>query len=91
MTFRGVEISLDHPRTATTIRVSVSRNDSYHLSLEHDGESVWQTDVDQPSSGDSSLIAHDIAIPSDIIFDTVRLKPSGGDSLYALGYLEVLP
>jgi arabinofuranosyltransferase len=91
LTFRGVEVSLEKPRTATTIRVSVSRNDAYHLSLERDGDSVWETEIDQPPSGDSSLLAHDIAVPSDIIFDTVRLKPSGGDSLYALGYLEVLP
>ena len=74
-----------------SIRVSVSRNDAYHLSLEHDGESVWETEIDQPPSGDSSLLSHDIAVPSDIVFDTVRLKPSGGDALYALGYLEVLP
>ena len=91
MTFRGVEISLQQPRTASTIRASVSRNDSYHLSLERDGETVWETEIDQPPSGDSSLLAHDIEIPSDILFDAVRLKPSGGDSLYALGYLEVLP
>lgn len=91
MTFRGVEVSLDNPRTATTIRVSVSRNDFYHLSLEREGQVVWETEIDQPPSGDSSLLAHDIAVPSDTLFDTVRLKPSGGDSLYALGYLEILP
>jgi arabinofuranosyltransferase len=91
MTFRGVEISLQQPRTASGIRVSVSRNDSYLVSLEHDGQVVWETEVDQPPSGDSSLLAHDIAIPPDLVFETVRLRPSGGDSLYALGYLEVLP
>jgi arabinofuranosyltransferase len=91
MTFRGVEIALPQPRTASTIRVSVSRNDFYHLSLEHDGQAVWETDLDQPPSGDSSLLAYEIAIPPNVVFETVRLRPSGGDSLYALGYLEVLP
>lgn len=91
MTFRGVEITLPQPRSASSIRVSVSRNDSYHLSLEHDGQVVWETQMDQPPSADSSLLAHDIAIPPDMVFETVRLQPSGGDSLYALGYLEVLP
>jgi cytochrome P450 len=71
--------------------VSVSRNDFYHLSLEHDGQAVWETDLDQPPSGDSSLLAYEIAIPPNVVFETVRLRPSGGDSLYALGYLEVLP
>ncbi len=91
LTFRGAEISLHHPRSASMIRVSVSRNDFYQVSLEHDGETVWETELDQPPSGDSSLLVHEIPIPPDIVFETVRVRPSGGDSLYALGFVEVLP
>jgi arabinofuranosyltransferase len=91
MTFRGVEISVGEARSAGGIRVSVSRNDLYHVSLEHQGSVVFETELDQPASGDSSLLAHDIQISPDVVFDTVRLRPSGGDSQYVLGYLTLLP
>lgn len=91
MNLRGVEVSLGGPRSAQALELSVSRNDRYRITLLDKGSSVYETTVEQAMSGDSSLTAQRIDLPTPMTFDAVLIRPSGGDARYALGHLALLP
>jgi arabinofuranosyltransferase len=91
MTLRGVIVELGGPRTARAIDVSVSRNDRYRIALLSGGVEKYVTRLDQPMSGDGTLISHLVEIPHDLAFDTVLISPSGGDSRYFFGHMKLVP
>lgn len=91
MTRHGVEVTLEGARSGRALELSVSRNDRYRITLLEQSARVYETSLDQPMSGDSSLVTHTIDLPPNQTFDAVLLQPSGGDARYALGHLKVLP
>jgi arabinofuranosyltransferase len=90
MTLRGVEVALGEAVKARAIELSLSRNDRYAVVLMKSGSPVYETEIDQPMSGDSSLITRTVDVPPELSFDAVIVRPSGGDARYALGHLQVL-
>ena len=91
MTLRGVEVSLGPSRTARALDLSVSRNDRYRIALMANGVEVHVTRLNQPMSGDGTLLTHVVDLPHEVTFDAVLVQPSGGDARYFLGHLKVLP
>jgi arabinofuranosyltransferase len=91
LTLRGVEVVLPQATRARQIELSVSRNDTYQVLLMNDGSVVAERSIDQPMTRDGGLRTHVVDVPADDEFDVIRVLPRGGDSVYRLGYLRVLP
>jgi hypothetical protein len=89
MTLRGVEVALGGSRSADALELSVSRNDHYRVTLIEKGRRVYETVIRQAMSGDSSLVMRTVALPA-LAFDTVLVRPSGGDARYSLGHLALV-
>jgi hypothetical protein len=90
MTLRGVEVALGELRQAHGLELSVSRNDTYRVTLLAGGIRVGEATIDQPMGSDSSLAIHTVRVAPNRAFDAVLIRPAGGDARYSLGHLKVL-
>jgi arabinofuranosyltransferase len=91
MTLRGVEIALPAPARARRVELSVSRNDCYRVLFMEAERRVAERSLEQPLRADGGLTSHVIDAP-DRQFDRIRVLPEGGgDSIYRLGYLRLVP
>jgi arabinofuranosyltransferase len=90
LTLRGVDVVMPQPMRAAKIELSVSRNDVYRVLFINDGAVVDERSIDQPMTRDGGLRTHVIDAAGGREFDVIRILPSGGDSMYRLGYLRLL-
>jgi arabinofuranosyltransferase len=90
LTLKGALIRAGHMRQGS-VEVSVSGNDHYRVTFLSGGQQVAAHQIDQPLSIDGSLRLHTIAIAPNLSWDAISVVPSGGDSLYSLGHIRLLP
>jgi hypothetical protein len=91
LTLRGIDVVLPQATHARQVELSISRNDAYEVLFMNDGAVIARRSIDQPMSRDGGLRTHVVDAPADREFDVIRVLPAGGDSIYRLGHLRVLP
>jgi arabinofuranosyltransferase len=86
------EVRLPARSRARGIELSVSRNDDYRVTVEHQGQRVHQLVLSGDQTDDSSLLTRHIDLPSELgPFDVITVQPLTGDRRYSLGHLRLVP
>ena len=90
MTLRGVVVSSDSTHHASTLEVTLSGNDDYRLEFRLDGKAVGISDIRQSALDDGNLRTSQVSVP-ETQWNEIAVRPSGGDSLYSLAHMRLLP
>jgi arabinofuranosyltransferase len=89
--FKGALIDMGGLRRGGTVELSVSGNDRYRVTFLNGGHKVAAQEIEQPIALDGSLRVHALSVAPNLSWDAISVVPAGGDSLYSVGHLRLLP
>lgn len=93
MSGAGLRIVLPRREQVTGVTFSADANDRYELSFLA-GDAALATVAAGPTPGRHDLVVHRLEVPVMAFaagFDSILLRPSGGDGRYSLGHLALEP